>query len=340
MNKCGSFNQEEIVDKTRGIKLSSRYNLISDSKVIDDVHITIVKHEFINKKINDIDSIKYLSIQFKNTSEFNISKVLFNVLFYDAEHNLLDTVEQEFCGFVMSETRIINIETSRAITSQICNYEILIKSITTSPKSIATGNDMVEIIKHNLLIGADPYDSASVSGLIELSIGAVSLSIRNITDKVLSTIIFNVELYDINNNLIDTIRHNEYELKPLTSRSIMVSSHKYKGNHATSYKLHIIKTLTTETEKIQLRKHDRITLDGGGERITGLLKNISENKTDTAVIVTFLDSNNEKINTKVLPIKDIDAYSMRRFSFDFYPTCGEIVKGTTVEVGSIHNIMQ
>ena len=315
--------------------MSSQYNAAVDSKITDDVQISIIKHELIDKKINDTDSIKYLSIHFKNTSDIHIAKIVFDALFYDTNHNLLNTIEQDFCDFKTDETRLINIEISRAIAEQIETYELLIRSIAVSPKSTATGNDMVEIIKHNLLIGADPYDSASLTGLIELSIGAISISIKNTTDKILSTIVFNVELYDIENNLIDTIRHNEYELKPLTSRSIMIGSHKYAGNHAASYKLNIIKVLTTETEKIQLRKHERVAIDGGGERITGLLKNISETKADTAVIVTFMDANNERIDIKVLPVKDIDAFSTRRFSFDFFPACGEKVDSYTINIGNM-----
>ena len=315
--------------------MANQYNMTCDLNTTDNVQIAIIKHELANKRTNRTDPVKCLTVHFKNVSDLHISKVRFEVLFYDTQYNLLDTVKQEFSDFQADTTRVINVETADKLTE---GYEIKIGEIVAVPKSIVSGNNMVEIIKHNLLIGADPYDSASASGLIELSIGAVSLSIRNTTDKILSTIIFNVEMYDINNNLIDTIRHEEYELKPFSNRAIMINSHKYKGNHAASYKVNIIKTLTTETEKIQLRRYERNTMANGVERISGTLKNLTENKADTAVIATFLDSNSEIIEMKVLYIKDIDAFSIRRFSLDYYPPYGEKVKGITVNIGNIHTI--
>ncbi len=315
--------------------MTSQYNSTCDSKMTGDVRIAITRHELADKKVNEAASVKSLNIHFKNVSELHISKVLFAVLFYDAGHNLLDTIEQQFSDFKPDDIRVINVETANASDNQIEGYEIKMRNIIALSKPVATGNDMVEIIKHHLLIGADPYDSASVSGLIELSIGAISLSIRNITDKVLSTIIFNAELYDIDNNLIDTIIHREYELNPFTSRAIMISSSKYEGNHAASYKVSVIKALTTETEKIQLRRHDRNSIANDGERIGGTLKNLSGNKADAAVIVTFLDSNNEKIETKVLPVNGIAPHSIRRFSLDFYPPPGEKVKSYTIDAGEM-----
>ncbi|MFZ7131613.1 MAG: hypothetical protein ACOWWR_04585 [Eubacteriales bacterium] len=319
--------------------MANQYNMTCDSKTIDNVQIAISRHELLNKRTNGTGTVKCLTVHFKNISDLHISKVFFEVLFYDAQYNLLDTVEQEFSDFQPATIRVINIETAGNITNLTEGYEIKIGEIISVPKSIASGNNIVEIIKHNLLIGADPYDSASVSGIIELSIGAVSLSIRNTTDKTLSTIIFNVELYDINNNLIDTIRHEEYELKPFGNRAIMINSCKYEGNHAASYKVNIIKTLTTETEKIQLRRYDRKTMDNGVERISGTLKNLTEDKADTAVIATFLDSNSEKIEMKVLYIKDIDPLSIRRFNLDYNPPFGETVKSITVNIGSIQTVL-
>ena len=329
------LDTERLIIITRGNELSSQSNINCDSKITDSVQISIIKHELFDKKINGIDNVKYLTVHFKNTSDSHISKVSFAVLFYDAQHNLLDTVEQDFSDFKIDTIRVINVETARAISSQIESYELVIKSINKLPKSIATGSAMVEIIKHDLLIGADPYDSTSTSGIIELSIGAVSLAIRNISDKVLSTIIFKVELYDVDNNLIDTIRHEEYELTPFSSRAFMITSSKYAGNHAASYKVSIIKTLTPEVEKVQLRRHDKSILPDGGERISGLLKNLSSEKADSAVIVTLLDSKNERIGTKVAIIKEIAPGSIKRFSFDFYPPCGEKSKSYSIEVGDI-----
>ena len=318
--------------------MSSPYEVNCNSEVTDDIKISIIKHELFNKEISETSSIKCLTIHFKNISDLYILKVSFTALFYDAQRNLVHTLEQDLSDFEADAIRVINIETAPALTNIIESYELIIKSITALPKSIATGNDMLEIFKHNLLIGADPYDSTSTSGLIELSIGAIALSIRNVTDKVLSTIIFNAELYDIDNNLIDMIRHEEYELNPFTSRAIMISSRKYAGNHAVSYKVNIVKTYTSEKERVQIRRHEKSILPNGGERISGLLKNLSTDKADSAVIATLFDSKDERIGIKVAIIKEIAPGSIRRFSFDYYPLCGEKTKSYNVEVGSINNV--
>jgi hypothetical protein len=65
------------------------------------------------------------------------------------------------------------------------------------------------------------------------------------------------------------------------------------------------------------------------------VKNISEVKTDAALIATFYDHNKENIGTKVIILKDIEPNGIKQFHFIFKPQEGDIVETYNLNIGEI-----
>jgi hypothetical protein len=50
-----------------------------------------------------------------------------------------------------------------------------------------------------------------------------------------------------------------------------------------TYRVSVLRTLTTDVEKVQLRRHEIWSVEGG-EEVRGTLKNISDVKADAALV--------------------------------------------------------
>lgn len=178
------------------------------------------------------------------------------------------------------------------------------------PNSFVTGNDNIQVLKHGFL-DIDNYNSYIDSKLKK----TVEISIRNVSGKIIATALFEAIFYDANWVILDTVYHKECQLEPKTSRAFTITSDKKTYNLIQNYEISLLKTVTTEIEKIHLLRHEIIKIEPGEERITVVLKNISNIKTDSALIVYFYDENEEIICTKILEIKGMEPRSVRNFCF-------------------------
>jgi hypothetical protein len=148
----------------------------------------------------------------------------------------------------------------------------------------------------------------------------------------MATITFEATFYDMEGNIVDVVKHNELYLKPNTSRGSRVASFqdpdkvKIKG-----YSIKVKRSVTADVERVQMRKHV-IQATEEGEDISGVVKNISEIKTDAALVANFTDSRNEKIGSKVVVLRDIEPHSIRQFHFTFKPQKGDMVRAYTLNV--------
>jgi hypothetical protein len=131
-------------------------------------------------------------------------------------------------------------------------------------------------------------DNTFGAGLIG---GRINFSAKNISNKTIAMVIFEAVYYDLDGNVLDTIQHKEFELKPNKSRVVTITIDRIKGVYVKSYKVNILKMSTADVEKIQLIRNESRTIEAGRKEISGILKNISDVKTDTVLVVTFLDSN-------------------------------------------------
>jgi len=202
-----------------------------------------------------------------------------------------------------------------------------------TPAPTATGNEKIKILKHSLPETDMSRDEEYTSGE-EYPI-SVELAIRNVSDSTIATTVFEAVFYDEEGNIVDTVKHREICLQPNTSRAIRISSSETEYDKVKSYDVRVVRTTTADVEKVQLRRHEIRTTETGEEEIRGIVKNISEVKTDTAVVVTFYDPKKENIGTKVLVLRDIEPNTIRQFDLKFKPQEGDRVGTYSLNVGEI-----
>jgi hypothetical protein len=279
--------------------------------------LEIIDHKLIPKDAETPDKGKGVAVTLKNVTEAYIGKAIIKAVFYDDKGSVLDTVEIFIKDFEKDKTRVLRIESAKAAEADIKSYVVNVVNVIVTPVPAATGNDRIAIMKHSFG-QIDPEKGATNSASIDLAI-------RNISDKTVATAIFDGIFYDSEGNILDVVRHKEYELRPSTSRAISIISDKVLFETARSYNVVLLKTITTDFERVQLRRHEVKTSDRG-EEVRGILKNISDVKTDAALIATFQDSMDEKIGTRVILVKDIEPGACKQFSFVFTPPQGEKIK--------------
>lgn len=197
------------------------------------------------------------------------------------------------------------------------------------PESTAIGNDKIEIMKHGLAL------IDSISDRAHPPRPWLDLAIRNTTTTTIATVLFKVDFYDQEGNFVETVKHRETALEPDRSRAVVIRFSPYGYEKIKSYQAQIIRTTTAEEEKVQLRRHESSTTETGEERITGIVKNLSHAKTDAAVVVTFYDSQNEIIATKVVILRNIEANSLGQYEVRYNPHDGDQIGSYTIGVGEL-----
>jgi hypothetical protein len=198
-----------------------------------------------------------------------------------------------------------------------------------TPVPTATGNEKITILKHSPSGAYGGWDQRSSAPT------GVELAIRNVSDSTIATAVFEAVFYDKEGNIVDTAKHREIDWKPDTSRAIHIASSIYEYDKVKSYDVRIIRTTTADVEKVQLCRHAIRTTETGEEEIRGIVKNISEVKTDAALVATFYDPKKENIGTKVIILRDIEPNTIRQFDFKFKPQEGDIVRTYSLNVGEI-----
>lgn len=193
-------------------------------------------------------------------------------------------------------------------------------------QQMATGNEIVTILDHHFL--GSEYQEEKIPQI------GVCVAIRNISELTIATAIFDAIFYDIEGNIIYSIKHKEFELKPKMSRAFHINCPISNWGIIKGYNIKTIKTAMSDVEKVQLRRHEIRTKDGT-EEIRGILKNISNNKTDSALVATFKNPMDEIIGIKVICVKDIEPDTVKTFHFVFDPPEGEAVKTYSLEIGDM-----
>jgi hypothetical protein len=105
-----------------------------------------------------------------------------------------------------------------------------------------------------------------------------------------------------------------------------------------SYNVRIARAITTDVEKLHMTKREVKQLKDGGLEIFVSAKNISEAKTDAALVATFLNPVQETICTRIILQKDLEPDEIRDFNTVYSPPQGEIVDNCKLKiVGHIEN---
>ena len=171
------------------------------------------------------------------------------------------------------------------------NTNLKSETIPTFHEPIVIGDKNVQILSHHFFEAGIPDR--------EPTPGGVQLAIRNISQNTIATIVFKTAFYDSAGNIVEEIKHTENELKPSSSRSIIILSSIIGDAVIRSHDTKIIKTITTDIERVQLRGYGMKTNEKGEEEIQGTVKNISDLKTSSALIANFYDYDNDHVGSKV-----------------------------------------
>jgi hypothetical protein len=203
--------------------------------------------------------------------------------------------------------------------------EEIMEAPKTAPEATVTGNEKIAIVKHQL-IDIQVYNTIYQTG--------VELAIKNVSNSTIATLIFEATFYDKNGNILDSGRHRELDLRPGVTRGIGIKSKIIEHDRLKSYQVKIVKMTTTDTEKVQLRRQDLKFGVSGEAEFSGTAKNISDVKTDAAVIATFYNHQKETVGDKVLLLKNLEPGKIRTVNFRFQPQEGDIADSCNIKIVS------
>lgn len=295
-----------------------------------DKGIAILNHGLYNKG-GKIDEVKEIGIELtiKNASAKTFGSILFEAILYDIEGNILDKVEYKTFELPPNIKRTIYITSSNKELDKINYYIVRVVKLTLTPEPLATGNEKITILKHSLSIEEDAWTSGA----------RVYLAIMNASEITIASAIFEAIFYDIEGNILETTQHKEIEIKPGMSRGLYIASSLHRKcdiYKAKSYNVRLIKTTTADVEKLLIMRHEINTTEASDEEITGTIKNISNNRTDTALVASFYNNEQENIGTKVIILKEIEPNTIRKFKFTFSPQAGDVVKTYILNIGDLN----
>ena len=324
--KAQEAAREEPLAEEQAAREAEEKPKAPEPTAIGDEKVAILKHDIYRKGGDDTTEAVSIDLAVKNVSDTAIGSVLFEAELYDIEGNILDKVEQKTVDFKPGISRTIRINYSEPNSDKVRSYCVRVARIAMTPEPVVTGNEKIKILKHSLNSGITEYRGSSAG---------VDIAVRNVSDATIATLIFEAVFYDIEGNILDTVKHSEIELKPNTSRAISIRCKQQSSNDLRSYNVRIVRATTTDVERVQLRRHEIRTTDGDGEEVRGIVKNISDFKTDAALVASFLDSKKESIGTRVIIIRDIEPNSARQFHFIFKPMEGDRVRSYSLNIGDL-----
>ncbi len=291
--------------------------------------VEILSHSLILKKATSQKAGKGVSFSVKNNAGASIGKLVFEAVFFDAKGNVIDTVERNVIDFEADKTYSLRIDTEKAEKVDIASYEVHIKKMVLTPVPKVEGDQRIVIIKH----------SFQDTGLLDVGIThikrGIELSIRNVSGQAIASAIFAVDLFDAEGNFITMLKHTESDIQPNTSRAFLIQTTSVTDDIIRSYSIKLIKTVTADVEKVQLRKNEVKRLPNGREEVSGLVKNVSGVKSDAIVVVTFLDASEETIGVRTAELEDIVPGTVRKFAVVLDCPEGMSVKKRNIDVGEL-----
>jgi len=322
-------------DQTSGEGLPSAEKLFEmarkapDPVVSGNEKVEILSHSLILKKAS-VDGIgKGVSFTFKNNAGASIGKLVFEAILFDVKGNVIDTIERTINDFEAEKTYSLRIMTAKADKVDIVSYDVHIKEMVVTPVPEAEGDQRLVILRHSFQgTGAPDVGITTIKRGIELAV-------RNVCGESIASAIFAIDLFDAAGNYISTLKHIETDIQRNTSRAFLIQTTSVKDDIIRSYNIKLIKTVTAELEKVQLRRNEVKRLPEGREEVSGLVKNVSSVKSDAVVVVTYLDANEEPIGVRTLELRDIAPGTVQIFALDFTCPEGLTVKKRDIDIGEL-----
>jgi hypothetical protein len=86
---------------------------------------------------------------------------------------------------------------------------------------------------------------------------------------------------------------------------------------------------------VQFGSNEGKVIGNGEEEFVITVNNISNEKTDSAVVASFFNSYKESIGTKVIILRELEPGKTRRASFIFKPQGGDKIRTYNFDIGDI-----
>ncbi len=291
--------------------------------VPEENKIAILGHNIFKEDDKSEDSSIVIELKIKNVIDKIVGSVVFETEFSDKDGNVVDVVERKASSISPNGERTVRLVHKEDVNKPVVNYNVKVRDIVMVPDPVATGNDMILMTKHNLKY----MDNAMLEG--------VECGIKNISDKIIATLIIECTLFNSEGNVLGTAQHKETDLLPGKSRGVMIQPPlTVPGFMIQSYNIRFLRVVTADIEKVQVIKSEMRTV-GDEKEVTLTCKNISMEKADVAVITKFVNDNGETIGTKVIPVKDMEPNTNRQFKLVFKPLSGDSVKKHEIIIGDL-----
>ncbi len=319
--------QDEASGAKQGVDSSGTISKALASSATGDDKITITSHS-LSTKMDRINGkmMTGVDVGIKNVTDKIIGSALFMVTFYDIEGNALEVVEYKTLELLPGTTRNLQITTKNFGADKIKSYQLRTVKTNFIPKSTATGNNKVAILKHRLL---EATDEGNIQRNFE-----IELAVKNISGSTVATVEFEAIFYDIDGRVASMVKHNELELGPGLSRAVIIDSRISEIDGAKGYDVKITKVITADIERVQLRKQIITTTPAGEKEISGTVKNISEVKTDATIEAIFYNLEDKSIGNEIVVLKDIEPGAINQFKIFFKPKEGDIIKSCLLRVSN------
>jgi hypothetical protein len=310
-------------------KLAEMSRRAPDPVISGNEQVEILSHGLMLKKDTVAGVGKGVVFEFRNKTEASIGKLVFEAVLFDAKGNIIDTLERNINDFEAGKTYSLRIQSAKAGTIDVASYDVHIKEIVVTPLPEVEGDRRIVIIKHNF------EDTGSLGIDMNQIKRGIELAIRNVSGQAIASAIFAVELFDAAGNLITTLKHTETDIQRDTSRAFLIQTTSVKDDIVRSYKIKLIKTVTADVEKVQLRRNECKKLPDGRDEVSGLVKNVSSVKTGAVVVVNYLDANEECIGVRTLELKDIAPGTVCKFAVVFECPEGLYIKKRDIDIGEL-----
>jgi hypothetical protein len=291
----------------------------TESKVLGSSEVEIVSHRLLSEDAGDAGNTNGINVTFKNISGQHITALTCAATFYDEKGKAFENLEATISNCGTDRDYSIRLVTDKYL--KVRSYSFKPVKIVLLPLPQVNGNDLLTVSGDSLI--------ANESGT-----AVISATITNISDKTIARAVFKAEYLDYEGNIIDTVRYTETEILTDIPSNISIVSDNALFEQVKSYTLNLLKTISSDYEKILLLEHS-ISEAGNDRLITGKVKNISDVNADVVVIADFKDDYDEKIGTRIAVINDIEPGVSKQFSFVFNVTEGDTVAKYSLRVGEI-----
>ena len=184
-------------------------------------YIEIISH---NLLVKESDGIKGsgVALNLKNNAGKDIGKAVFSVVLYDADGNVIDTIEESLKDFDKDGIRSFSIEYPQP-DANIRSYAVSVVKTVLTPDAEAVGNNKVAVLSHRVIKNKASAGKSSIE-----------LEIKNISETTLATVVLEADFYDGEKYLLDSVCHKNsnssrrlpaHSLSPLKSPKRKHSGH-------------------------------------------------------------------------------------------------------------------